>query len=352
MKVFHTLALAALAASVLGLSACKKKNDAPTSAPPVRVEVMAIHSGDYNDSQSFSGTVASANDATVSFAVAGTIEQLYVQEGQRVSQGQLLGQLRAGDYENARNIAQAELAEAQDGYERLKKLHDANALPDVKWVEMQQKLKQAQNAAEMASRALNETRLYSPMAGVVSRKLADRGQNVAPIEPVYEIVSTDALTIDVAVPETEIGRFAVGQQATATFAEIGDVEGKVTQKSVVADPLTRTYKVKVSIPTRDGRILPGMVGMVKFASVDTNGADGQVAGIMLPSQAVGLSNDNRTYVWVVKNGRAERRFVRANELVAGGILVESGLAEGDSVIVAGMQKVGTGSAVEIVEQAK
>ena len=69
---------------------------------------------------------------------------------------------------------------------------------------------------------------------------------------------------------------------------------------------------------------------------------------MLPSQAVNLSDDNRTFVWIVRDGKAERRFVDVDELVAGGIVVMQGLAPGDSVITEGMQKVGTGTRVVAV----
>lgn len=333
--------------TVLLLTGCRHKADTPTEQPPVRVTVMAIHNGDYNGSRTYSGTVASASTTTVSFAVAGTIEELNVVEGQRVVAGQLLGKIKSGDYTNADNIAQAELAQAQDAYNRLKKLHDANALPDIKWVEVQQKLKQAQNAADIARRALSETILRAPISGVISRKMADKGQNVAPVEPVYEIVSTDNLTIDISVPETEVGLFTAGQSASVDFKEAGKLSGKVSQKSVVADPLTRSYTVKVTLPATDGKVLPGMLGTVVFEPVSEE--DLKVKNeIMLPSQAVNLSDDNRTFVWIVRDGKAERRFVDVDELVAGGIVVMQGLAPDDSVITEGMQKVGTGTRVVAV----
>ena len=264
-----------------------------------------------------------------------------------MGRGQLLGRLKDGDYVNADNIARAELAEVQDAYNRLKKLHDANALPEIKWVEMEQKLKQAQNAAQISRRALDETKLSSPMAGVVSRKIADRGQNVAPIEPVYEIVSTDNLTVDISVPENEVNNFDTGREATVKFDGVGEITGKVTQRSVVADPLTRSYKVKIAIPAQGGKLLPGMVGTVVFSAPD-NGSLAEQTAVMLPSQAVGLNDDNRTYVWTVRDGKAERRFVEADRLVAEGVLIRDGIAPGDTVIVEGMQKVGSGSPVVIV----
>lgn len=339
-----------MATILLSVSGCHKKGDNPTVAPPVRVAVTVVGDHDSRLPSTFSGTVASGNTATVSFAVAGTIENLYAEEGQRVRQGQLIGSLKDGDYVNANNMAQAQLAEARDAYTRLKKLHDANALPDIKWVEMEQKLKQAQNAAEIAARALSETKIYAPMTGVISRKIADKGQNVAPIEPIFEIVSTDVLTIDIFVPENEVAKFKVGQTAMISDNESATYEGKVSRKSVVADPLTRSYKVTVALPsTAAGRLLPGMVTTVSFAAAESPVAETkETFAALLPSQAVVLNDDNRTFVWIVRNGKAERRFVESDAMAAKGIIVKSGLQPGDTVIVAGMQKVGTGSTVECI----
>lgn len=322
---------------------CKHKADTPTVAPPVKVDIMVVNDSARISSTAYSGTVVAANSTTVSFSVPGTIDKLYVEEGQRVAKGQMLGKLKGGDYQNALNIANAQLAEAEDAYARLKKLHDANALPEIKWVEMEQKLKQARNAADIASRALDETMLRSPLSGVVSRKIADQGQNVAPIQPVYEIVTTDRLDVEISIPENEIGRIAVGQKARVNVGEGQPVETKVSQKSVVADPLTRTYKVKIDLPSGVGQLLPGMVVNVALVS------DGEATTIVVPSQAVNLGNDNQTYVWVVRDGRAERRKVMCDELAVGGVVVNTGLEPGDSVIVSGMQKVGSGSLVSVTE---
>ena len=66
---------------------------------------------------------------------------------------------------------------------------------------------------------------------------------------------------------------------------------------------------------------------------------------MVPSQAVLLSADNRQFVWVVENGKAARKYVTADEFRTDGVAIESGLAPGDTLIIAGMQKVSTGTPV-------
>ena len=335
---------------LLSLLGCHKKEDRPTVQPPVKVTVIEVSEVMANNRREYSGTVSSAESTTISFSVPGTITELYGKEGQKVSKGQLLGKIRNGEYLNAYNIAKAQLDEAQDGYDRLKKLHDANALPDVKWVEIQQKLKQAQNMEEMAKRTLDDANLHSPVSGTITQKFADEGQTVIAVQPIYEIISTGDLTIDIPVSENEIGSFQLGETAKISF-EIDSqnpIEGKVTQKSVSADPLTRSYTVKLSIPNQDGKILPGMIGKVTFSQYKES-KEGQKA-VILPSQAVLLNEDNRWFVWVVNDSVAERRFVTTGELVSDGVEIISGLDPHDSVIVAGMQKVGSGSKVISIKQ--
>lgn len=333
-----------ISVAIVLLSGCQKKVE-PTLAAPVRVTVMTVDSESVSGGTLYSGTVQSGSSTTVSFSVAGTITDMYVSEGQKVSKGQPIAKIKSADYANANNIAQAQLAEAKDAYQRLKKLHDADALPEIKWVEIQNKLKQAENSAEISQRALSDATLTSPVAGVISRKIADKGQSVIPVEPVVEIVSVDQLTIDIPVTERQIGAISVGDKAYVTFKSLGleNIEGKVNQKSVVADPLTRSYTVKINLPSQGGKVLPGMVGDVIFP--DLKAVEGEKE-ILLPSQAVLLNSDNRNFVWLVKDGKAERRFVKADELVRDGVAVKEGLMPGDTVIIEGMPKVGTGTKVD------
>ncbi|MCH5226030.1 MAG: efflux RND transporter periplasmic adaptor subunit [Muribaculaceae bacterium] len=333
--------LAAISILLL-LPACHKKSDKPTVQPPVKVTVMQVGSQKGNFQKEYSGIVASSDNSTVSFSVGGTITELYASEGQKVAKGQILGKVNNGDYINAYNIAEAQLDEARDAYNRLKKLHDANALPEIKWVEIQQKLKQAQNSAELARRALDDATLHSPVAGTVTKKYADVGQTVMPVEPVYEITSLKDLTVNISVGENEIGLFNVGERAGVVVSSLSDsvINGKITEKASVADPLTRSYTMKVKLDRKNPDILPGMLARVKFEKTDA-----EPEGFSLPSQAVVLNDDNRWCVWVVKDSIAERRFVETGAFTSDGVSIKTGLQPGDLVIVEGIRKVGTGSKV-------
>ena len=333
------------------LTGCKN-HDKATENGPVRVKVETVGSDRTgNGGISYSGTVQASEESTVSFAVPGTITKVYVEEGQKVSKGQILAQIKSESLVNSRNIAQAELEEARDAYQRLKKLHDADALPDIKWVEIQSKLKQAENAAALADRAVADASIHAPISGYISQKFASDGQTVIPAEPIVKIVNLNTLQVAVSVPENEISSFGPQTTAIIKFDVDGhpEVTGKIGSKSVVADPLTRAYTVKFDLESTKGKILPGMIGNVYVEGLENHSSEADITEVTLPSQAVLLDSDNHQFVWTVKKGKAQRKEVVADELSANGVIVRSGLAPGDSVIVAGMQKVSTGTKVAVVK---
>lgn len=346
-KTVTPVVLMALGAMLIpGLNSCGLKKEKITPAPPVKVEVMAVSPSDVSDSRTYSGTVESGDGSEVSFSVAGTIKNIYVSPGQKVTRGQLLADLNSESLTNAANIAQATLDEARDAYARLQKLHDANALPDIKWAEMQSKLKQAENAAAMANRAVKDARIYAPVSGVVAEKLADVGQTVIPAMPVLRIVGLGDVKVSISVPENEISAMKPGRTASISIDALeGETrQGTLTEQGVVANPLSRAYDVKFRISNADGKLLPGMLCSVKVDP--TSEADAGTTSIVLPAQAVLLSADNRNFVWLANGGKAQMRYVEQGGITADGIIISSGVNPGDSVIIAGMQKVSNGTEIQ------
>lgn len=334
----------------MALSAGCRKHDNPTPAPPVPVDVVVTGSGDMysaSGARAYSGTVGSSDEAMVSFSVPGTITAIYVKDGQKVTKGTVLAKVRSETLDNERDIAVAELEQVTDLHRRLKKLHDQNALPEVEWVNIQTRLRQARSAVAVAERAVSDATLTSPITGYVAEKIADVGQGVIPAQPVMKIIGLDNLQVTVPVPGEEINGFGPQVSADVRFDSLDglSVTGKFASKDVNADPLTRSYTVRFDIPDAGGRILPGMIATVKTSVSEKPDTAASSSSFVVPSQAVLLSADNRHFVWIVRNGMAERRYVTADELSQGGVAVTEGLVRGDSLIVAGMQKVSTGTRV-------
>lgn len=324
------------------LSSCGLKKEKITQTPPIKVEVMPVASSATGSLRTYSGTVASGTGAEVSFSIPGTIKAIYVKEGDQVKKGQLLAEVKDETLVNNYNIAKSALDEAQDSYNRFKKLHDAKALADMKWVEVQNALQAAKNSEEIAARAMGDARIYAPVSGTVAKKFADVGQTVVPAVPVLSLVTLGDVKVTIPVPEDEIAAMTPGMKAAITVDALDgkQLQGTITEKGIVANPLTRAYDVKFSVDNADGSLLPGMI-----CSVNIEGSTNDETAIVLPPQSVLLSADNRNFVWIARNGKAEQRFVEAPDMTAEGIIIASGLSKGDTVIIAGMQKVSNGTRI-------
>ena len=339
----RNLELFTILLSAAALASCGGKADGGNAAPQaVKVETTVVTATTGEASGRYSGTVEEENGTLLSFAVAGTIDRMLVNEGDRVSKGQLIATLDPEQLRSNHDAAKAALAQAEDAYRRMEELHGKGSLPEIKRVEAQTALDRARAAEQVARKQLADCRLYAPFAGVISRKVAERGQNVAAGTTVAKLVSVGTLKVKIAVPENEVAQIAVGQKATVTVNALGgaSIRGTVGEKGIVADPLSRSYDVKISVPNEGRRLMPGMV-----AEVAIDGTRHQEACI-IPAHVVQIDEKNNEFVWLAVGGKATKRVITCGEFTASGVVVTSGLAAGDRIITKGQQKVSEGTKVK------
>ena len=334
----------ALALTAVMLSACNAENNKGQAADEaVRVEVTQVKAATADRTSRYSGTVEEESGSLLSFAVGGTVSRVLVDEGDRVGKGQLIATLDTEQLTHNHASAQAALAQAEDAYRRMEELHGKGSLPEIKWVEAQTALQRARASEQMARKQLADCRLYAPFSGVISKKFAEKGQNVGAGTQIAKLVAVGRMKVKISVPESEMAQITVGQKADVTIEALGgaSMQATVTEKGVAADPLSRSYDVKLSLPKADRKMLPGMV-----ADVALRGGNASMACI-LPAHIVQIDERNNEFVWLAVGGKAVKRIVTVGGFTADGVTVTSGLADGDMVITAGAQKVSEGMRVEI-----
>ena len=333
----------ALALAAVMLSACGGNTGADeTERKAVKVEVTQVKAVTADRTNRYSGTVEEESGSLLSFAVGGTVSRVLVDEGDRVGKGQLIATLDAEQLTHNHASAQAALAQAEDAYRRMEELHGKGSLPEIKWVEAQTALQRARASEQMARKQLADCRLYAPFSGVISKKFAEKGQNVGAGTQIAKLVAVGRMKVKISVPESEMAQITVGQKADVTIEALGgaSMQATVTEKGVAADPLSRSYDVKLSLPKADRKLLPGMV-----ADVALRGGNASMACI-LPAHIVQIDERNNEFVWLAVGGKAVKRIVTVGGFTADGVTVTSGLADGDMVITAGAQKVSEGTRVE------
>ena len=379
MKTKIMIALSAL--SLLTVSCGRQKQQEENV---VRVKTMEVAATSLYGGQTYSGTIEENNGVSLSFPVGGTVKQLNIAEGQSVAASQLVavldattlgylvsassatvGQAQAAVGQAHVGLAQAEKSAAQalDAYKRMKLLHDNGSLPEIKWVEVQTRYQQAQDAvnqvrqqvsqAEAAVQTakaqknislknLHDTRLYAPSSGYISKKFTEVGQNIAPAQPVAMLVDIRQVKVKISVPEDEIARVRLGQTLRFTVSSLlgKSFTARVTEKGVAADPITRSYEVKALADNADRKLLPGMVCDVYAQQASPT------AAFTLPANIIQIDVDNRPFVWTVVGGVARKTSVMLGESVGDNVQIVGGLSSKDRIIVEGQQKVSNGMRVE------
>lgn len=337
----HQLIATMLAAVVL--TSCGGKSTAEgTGSGAVKVETMQAAGSGADALRSYSGTVEEENGTLLSFATSGTVDGVYIKDGESVGKGRLIATLDPTQARNMHNAALAALTQAEDAWRRMKELYDKGSLPEIKWIEAQTTLQQARSAEKMAAKSLADCRLYAPFTGVISQKNVERGQNVMPGTPVAKLVTVDRLKVKIAVPENEISQIAVGQKASVSIAALGGevMTGTVTEKGVTADPMSRAYDVKITLRNNGRKMMPGMVAEVSIRHQD------EAATCIIPAHIVQIDENNNEFVWLAVGGKAVKRIITCGDFTASGVTVTSGLAAGDNIIVAGQHKVSNGTRVK------
>lgn len=336
--------LAAVCLLCITLTGCEDNKPSVKQVDPVKVKLMRVSSSLCSESVRFSGTVQEEKGSLLSFPLMGRVNSVHVELGGRVRKGQLLATLDEIQMENTYQAANAALKQAEDAYRRMKELHDKGSLADMKWVEVQSKLQQAQSMEAVAKKNLADCKLYAPFDGVIAEKSLEEGQNVVPGVQVMKLVSGERLKVRISVPETEIAHVEKGQKAVIKAPVLNGLkaEGIVVEKGIQANPLSRSYEVNIAVLTNNTGLLPGMVTEVWLHDASKNRA------CVLPADVIQLDESNCYFVWVKDaDGKASKRVITCGKFTANGVTVVDGLDEGDEVIIEGQQKVCEGTSLAL-----
>ncbi|HEV8382426.1 MAG TPA: efflux RND transporter periplasmic adaptor subunit [Gemmatimonadales bacterium] len=364
---------------------------------PVQVVTVATTTGGTGAVGGGSGSVAvvangyvvARTKAAVSAKIPGRLAVLSVSEGSVVQKGQIIARLDNADYAAAVGQAEAGLASAkatlieaqsdrdqmQRDYVRVRDIHAQNPnlvspqdvenadsrarQADARFGAQSARVDAAAASLRMAQANLENTYIRAPFSGTVLRKEAEVGEVVAPSVgggltrgAVVTMADLATLEVEVDVNEAYIARISGGQQARITLDAYPDTSFRGTVRQVVptADRQRATVQVKVSIVDRDPRILTEMGAKVEFLEAPARAAAGaspEVARrrIMVPAAAV-RSEEGRSVVWLVRDGKLQKRDVDAGPVSGSFREIRSGLSGGEQLLVGGVDNPRDGQRVK------
>jgi membrane fusion protein, multidrug efflux system len=348
----------ALVAAV-AMSGCSK-----TEAPqePVRsVKVLTVSAGTFQSTYEFAGEVRPRVESRLGFRVAGKIIRRQAELGQRVKAGQLLAQLDAQDYQLAADAARAQLAAATTNrdlaaadFNRYKALKDQNFISGAELERRETTLKAAQAQWDQARAQLatqgnqaRYTNLVADVSGVVTAIEAEPGQVVTAGTPVVRIAQDGPRDVVFSVPEDKVTALKPGSDVSVrVWADDTSLAGKVREVAASADPVTRTYPVKVSL---DPAATPALGATAYVAPRAVSHAGTRV--IKLPTSALRKEGPG-TAVWVLD--KSTMTLVSQPVQIAGAdgneAVISAGLQPGMLVVSAGVHALSPGQKVAIYQE--
>lgn len=347
--------------------------NAPPPTEVLPVQVTQVQRRDVVERLSMTGVIRPHNEVDVFPRVPGRVQEVLVKVGDKVKQGQTLAVIEHREIalQNLQAQSQMEaltasLESARSNfettrlqYERYQALRKQNAISQADFERIEAgyqaaaagvRAAEAQNRAakashDLAGEALRNSRIVAPIAGSVTRRTANLGTQVSPMQPIFQIQDVATLKLDGSVSAGEYSRLQVSQPASVTVDELPrkSFVGKLATLSPTLDPMTRRAAVEVEIENSEGALLPNMFANATLVTGKREGA------LVIPANAV-VALPGRKVVYVVRNGKAA-----AVSPVLGGadgdlVVVESGLSEGDQVVTKGHEALSDGAAVKVVSE--
>ncbi len=331
-----------LACSLLGLDALAQGGPGG-QMPPTAVETVQVAPQSLSSTISAVGTLKANEAVTVRPEVAGKIEKVHFEDGQRVAAGAPLFTLDA-------SLVRAEVREWQAT--RDKSQRDAKRADELS---AQKLISQQDVDAKRSELAVNDARLSSaktrlakttitaPFEGVVGLRQVSPGEYVEAGQALVDLVQLDPLKLEFRVPEIHLGKIAAGQAVTVQLDAFPGEKfpGTVYAVDAMVDPQARNVALRAVLDNDDGRLRPGLFARVTLELGSRDDA------LLVPEQAMWPQGDKQ-FVYVVKGGKAELVEVTTGTRANGKVEIVKGLEPGAQVITAGQLKIGPGSPVQPV----
>ena len=334
-----------IALVLLILSGCRNKNITHERVEnPIAVETSRVIKISSEKEIFLSGNIEGIKTIRLGFMVAGKVDFIAANEGETVSKGKLLASLDPASYAIAKELADIQVNQVQDEYDRLKSMHDNKSISESDFAKITFGLQQAKAQQKLHAKNLADTKLFSPIDGVLLKKLCEVGEITGVGIPLFVVSDISKIKVSAFIPENELHFIKIGQKAIVNIAALDkNYEGNVIEVGSAADAASRSFSVKIEVNNPGLLVRPGMIAEIKFSS------DKSSEILSIPVEALLHDFNDQSYVFVADSVRktAFRRNITPGRLINNKIEVIEGLNENELIVSGGQQKLVDGSPISI-----
>jgi RND family efflux transporter MFP subunit len=316
------------------------------------VSAIEIRDTVFNHFLELQGDVKTKQNVLIYPEIAGTLEKVYVREGQRVTKGQLLASIDDGGLSSQLQQIKTQEALAKTTFERQKRLWEQKIGSEIQYLEAKASYEAQESAVKQLQSQLNKSAIRAPFSGVIDDVIKDQGTVVAPGagSEIFRIVNLSDMYIEVEVPEKYLGAVTDGKEVKVFFPVLGDsIDTKVRTTGNFINPNNRSFSVEIAVPNKGGSIKPNLTARVSINDYTNENA------LLIPQSVISENAEGEQYVYIAASAEGESEaYAKKSIITTGqtqGALVEvvSGLSSGDKIIKEGARSVKDGQKVELLK---
>lgn len=305
----------------------------------------------FNHFLELQGNVETKQNVLIYPEMAGTLNRVYVKEGQKVRKGQLLATIDDGGMGSqlAQLKTQAELSKTT--FERQKRLWEQKIGSEIQYLQAKTNYEAQVSAIKQAESQLGKSTIRAPFSGIIDNVIKDQGTVVAPGpgSEVFRIVNLSNMYINVEVPEAYLKTVGNGKQAVVYFPILNDsVVTKIRQTGNFINPSNRSFTVEIPVDNKNGNVKPNLTARVKINDYTSENA------LLIPQSIISENAEGEQYTFVAEDVDSNNQAIVKKKIITTGktqgALVEvlSGIEAGSYVIKEGARTVKDGQKVKIL----
>ncbi|MFO1258905.1 MAG: efflux RND transporter periplasmic adaptor subunit [Gammaproteobacteria bacterium] len=313
--------------------------------PPIPVEVQQVTVGNLEDSLQAIGTLAAIQSVMIRPEIAGRIKAFHFTDGETVEAGRLLISLDDDVFAAEVKLAEAKQAEAELDFKRLDTLHQKGTGSTSERDHALAEVKSAEARLSLARARFEQTQIKAPFPGVMGIRQIAAGNYVQAGEYIVNIENLDELFVFFKVPEIYLSSLkeeAMVRAQTDAYPN-ESFTAKVVAIDPKVDPKARNVLIKATLSNTDHRLRPGM-----FVTLNLTLSTRE--NILLISESAIFADKNGKYVFVVKDGKAEKLKIKTGKRQQTVVEVLEGLSKEDRVIISGQARLQPGSPVAPIQK--
>ncbi len=312
-----------------------------------KIEALQLSPRSLKNYSSYVGHLKPITKVSISSEIAGVIEVLNVDQGSRVTEGEIMVQIdtKRQLLNNQLNKSNYELA--LKDYNREAKLLSKKLSTPAKVAELKNKMEVNRLRLQLSELDLVKSRIKTPIKGLVSNPTIEMGEYVRVGDKLLEVLDISKVLALINIPEREIQYIELGKDVGITIDALpGEVfPGKVTTRALEADMRSRSFEVEVEIDNTDQKLLPGMLVRARLLKIHLENQ------ILIPRHAI-QEEEKGSFVYLVKNSAIEKRHVAIGLSLDKEVQILDGLRVGDVLVETGQQLVSPNEKVEVISLSK